>query len=172
MRIIAKKGSALEQTIKQMHGRIKDGFDAALDLTEQMAGARPISPAVIFHWGTIAKFVAEFTFRPEDEDKIEQKVLRPMPKVKNGWKPNLRTKAGNEFRAAFCKLADEWAVTDEPLHEFGINMIDKKRGVSHFIRPIYDSETGQYYLLCDDRIPQSFDKAKLAKDQFEIDYEG
>ena len=128
MEIIAKPGTALEQTIKAMHDKIKKNFDEANDMVKQMTGARPVSPAYIYHWGTIIKFVPEFTFKPEDEDKIDKKVLRPMPKVRNGWKPNLRTKEGKEFKAAFSAKAEEWEVTEDALHEFGIHMTDYDRG--------------------------------------------
>lgn len=171
MKIIAKPGAALEQTIKVMHDKIKKSFDEANDMVEQMAGSRPVGPGYIYHWGTIVKFVPEFTFKPEDEDKIDKKMLRPMPKVRNGWKPNLRTKEGKEFKAAFSVKAEEWKVTEDALHEFGIHMTDFNRGVSHYIRPMYDSERNRYFLLCGDTIPQAFDKKKLAKDQFDIEYE-
>ena len=171
MEIIAKPGTALEQTIKAMCDKIKSSFNEANDMTEQMTGARPISPACIYHWGTIMKFVPEFTFKPEDEDKINKKVLRPIQKVHNGWKPNLRTKAGNEFKAAFNAKAEEWEVTEDALHEFGIHMTDFQRGVSHYIRPMYDPERKRYFLHCGNSVPEAFDKAKLAKDQFDIEYE-
>lgn len=122
MKIIAKPGTALEQTIKAMHDKIKKSFDEANDMVEQMTGARPVSPAGIYHWGTIMRFVPEFTFKTEDEDKIDKKVLRPMPKVRNGWKPNLRTKEGKDFRAAFSAKAEEWEVTEDALHEYGIHV--------------------------------------------------
>ena len=93
-------------------------------------------------------------------DKIDKKVLRPMPKVRNGWKPNLRTKEGKEFKADFSAKAEEWEVTENALHEFGIHMADFNRGVSHYIRPMYDSERNRYFLLCSDSIPQTFDKAR------------
>lgn len=171
MKIIAKPGTALEQTIKAMHDKIKKSFDEANDMVEQITGSRPVSPAGIYHWGTIMKFVPEFTFKPEDEDKIDKKVLRPMPKVRNGWKPNLRTKEGKDFRSAFNAKAEEWEVTEDALHEFGIHMTDFNRGVSHYIRPMYDSERNRYFLLCSDSIPRAFDKKRLAKDQFDIEYE-
>ena len=170
MDIYAKQGTALEQTIKAMVDKTKKAFDEALDMTEQATGARPISPACIFHWGTIMKFVPEFTFKPEDEEKIDRKVLRPIPKVKNGWKPNKRTKAGNEFNTAFRTKAEEWEVTEDALHEFGIHMTDFKKGVSHYIRPLYDPERKQYFLNCGNSVPEAFDKEKLAKDQFDIEY--
>lgn len=170
MDIYAKQGTALEQTIKAMVDKTKKAFDEALDMTEQATGARPISPACIFHWGTIMKFVPEFTFKPEDEEKIDRKVLRPIPKVRNGWKPNKRTKSGNEFNTAFRTKAEEWEVTEDPLHEFGIHMTDFKKGVSHYIRPLYDPERKQYFLSCGNSVPEAFDKEKLAKDQFDIEY--
>lgn len=171
MQIYAKQGTALEQTIKAMYDKIKESFDEALNMTEQAVGARPISPAFIFHWGSIVKFVPEFTFKPEDEDKIDKKVLRPIPKVKNGWKPNKRTKAGNEFNTAFRTKSEEWEVTDDALHEFGIHMVNWNKGESHYIRPKYDSERQQYYLDCSNGIPEAFNKKKLAIDQFIIEYE-
>ena len=171
MKIIAKPGTVLEQTIKAMHDKIKKSFDEANDMVEQMTGARPVSPTGIYHWGLIMKFAPEFTFKPEDEDKIDKKVLRPIPKVKNGWISNLRTKKGKEFRAAFYAKSEEWEVTEKPLNEFGIHMVDFNRGVSYYIRPMYDSERNRYFLLCSDSIPRAFDKKKLAKDQFDIEYE-
>lgn len=171
MQIYAKQGTALEQTIKAMCDKIKKSFDEANDMVEKMAGARPVSPAYLFHWGTIMKFVPEFTFKPEDESKIDTKVLRPIAKVRNGWKPNLRTKAGKDFRIAFYKKAEEWEVTEDALHEFGIHMTDWKKGVSHYIRPMYDSECKQYFLNCSNNVPETFDKEKLARDQFDIEYE-
>lgn len=170
MYIYAKHGTALEQTIKVMCDKIQTGFKEACDLTEQTVGARPISPACIYHWGTIMKFVPEFTYKPEDEDKIDRKILRPMPKVKNGWKPNLRTKVGNEFNTAFRTKAEEWEVKEDALNEFGIHMVDWKKGQSYYIRPCFDKERSQYLLTCSDSIPQGFDKKKLAKEQFEIEY--
>ena len=170
MEIYAKKGTALEQTIKAMVDKTKKAFDEALDMTEQATGARPISPACIFHWGTIMKFVPEFTFKPEDEEKIDRKVLRPIPKVRNGWKPNKRTKSGNEFNTTFRTKAEEWEVTEDQLHEFGIHMTDFKKGVSHYIRPLYDPERKQYFLSCGNSVPEAFEKEKLANDQFEIEY--
>ena len=170
MEIIAKQGTPLEQTIKAMRDQIVNAYKEALDMTEQAVGARPVCPAHIFHWGTIMKLVPEFTFKPEDEDKINQKVLRPNPKVKNGWMPNKRTKDGKEFNAAFRTKADEWEVKEDALNEFGIHMVDWKKGVSHYISPIYDSERDRYILVCGNSIPEAFDKEKLAKDQFDIDY--
>ena len=170
MEIIAKPGTALEQTIKAMHDKIKKSFDEANDMVEQMTGTRPVSPACIYHWGTIMKFVPEFTFKPEDEDKINKKVLRPMPKVRNSWKPNLRTKEGKEFKAAFSAKAEEWEVTEEPLNEYGIHMVDWVNGISYNIQLAHDMENDRYMLVCSDSIPKVFDKKKLAKDQFDIEY--
>ena len=120
---------------------------------------------------TLTQFRMELVNGKALFDKIDKKVLRPMPKVRNGWKPNLRTKEGKGFKAAFSAKAEEWEVTENALNEFGIHMADFNRGVSHYIRPMYDSERNRYFLLCSDSIPQAFDKKKLAKDQFDIKYE-
>jgi len=58
MKIIAKPDTALEQTVKAMCDKIKKSFDEANDMVEQMTGSRPVSPACIYHWGTIMRHSA------------------------------------------------------------------------------------------------------------------
>ena len=45
-----------------------------------------------------------------------------------------------------------------------------KNGISYDIQLAHDMENDRYMLVCSDSIPKAFDKKKLAKDQFEIEY--
>ena len=170
MYIIAKQGTAFEQAIKDACDKIKNTQEQANALVEKSAGAKPIGPAYMYHWGTIVKFLPEFSFAPEEEPKIDKTILAPIAKEKGRWKPNLRTKAGKQFKADFCEFAKENEVTEDFLHPFGIHMTDWQKGVSYYIRPCFDNERDRYMLICNDGIPAGFDKAKLAKEQFDIDY--
>jgi hypothetical protein len=49
-------------------------------------------------------------------------------------------------------------------------MVDWKNGISYDIQLAHDTENDRYMLVCSDSIPKVFDKNKLAKDQFEIEY--
>lgn len=60
MKLITKKGSALEQTVKEMCDKMTTGTNGALDLVEKATGIRPSNVYHIFHWGTISKLVPEF----------------------------------------------------------------------------------------------------------------
>ena len=45
-----------------------------------------------------------------------------------------------------------------------------KNGISYDIQLAHDMENDRYMLVCSDSIPKAFDKKKLAKGQFEIEY--
>lgn len=170
MYIVAKQGTPFELCIKEACDKIKSAQEQAIALAEKSVGAKPISLAYIYHWGIIVKFVPEFTFTPEEELKIDKSILRPIPNEKGRWKPNLRTKAGKQFKAEFCKFAKDQQVTEEIFHPFGIHMVNQKKFCSYFIKPIHNSETNRYMLLCNDGIPNAFDKEKISQDQFDIEY--
>lgn len=170
MYIIAKKRTAFEQGIKDACDKIKTAEKLAIALVEKSAGAKPIGLTYIYHWETIVKFVPEFRFAPEEEPKIDKTILAPIAKEKGRWKPNLRTKAGKQFKEDFCEFAKENQVTDDFLDPFGIHMVDWGKGVSYYIRPCFDNERDRYMLICDDSIPAAFDKKKLKREQFDIDY--
>lgn len=170
MKIIAKKGSALEQTIKDMYDRIVSARNGAQDLVEQAAGVRPTTFYHIFHWGIISLLTNEFVISKEDEPKINPHVLRKEKGEKDVWRPAERYKEGAALAAAFGEYAREHVIREEPLHEFGIHAMDDKNGMSYYCQPTYDKDTDRYLLICSDSIPKGFNKKKLAKDQFEVEY--
>ena len=171
MRLIAKKGTALEQTLKEMCEKIDYALSGARDIVEKAVGVRPKNIYFMFHWGTIIRFLPEFDFDPADVSRINPKYLRKKKFAKPMyWVPSLRYKEGKKLDAMFRGFARENEVTDEPLHEFGIHMVDKKNGVSYRLRPAHDTENDRYMLICSLELPKAFDKNKLAKDQFEIEY--
>ena len=170
MKIIAKKGSALEQTIKDMYDRMVSAMNGAQDLVEQAAGVRPTAIYHLFHWGIISLLTTDFVISKEDEPKINPHVLRKKKGEKDVWVPAARYKEGGALAAAFGEYAREHEIGEEPLHEFGIHAMDDKNGVSYYCQPSHDKDTDRYLLICSDSIPKGFNKEKLAQDQFEVEY--
>lgn len=170
MRLIAKKGTAFEQTIKAMCEKKIFAFSGACDIVEKSVGVRPKNIYFMFHWGTISKLLPEFEFDPVDAPRINPKYLRKKRFAKSLYVPALRYKEGKELDTMFRGFAHDYELTDEPLHEFGIHMVDMKNGVSYNIQPAHDTENDRYMLVCSYELPRAFDKKKLAKDQFEIEY--
>lgn len=170
MKIIAKKGTAFEQTVRVMCEKMTEGIIGALDMVEKAVGVRPKDIYHIFHWGTISKLIPEFVFNVEDGERINPKYLRKKKGTKDVWVPALLYKEGKDLDAAFCKFAKEYEVTEEPLNEYGIHMTDWVNGISYNIQLAHEMENDRYMLVCSDSTPKAFDKKKLAKDQFEIEY--
>ena len=56
------------------------------------------------------------------------------------------------------------------LNEYGIHMVDYVNGTSYYIQPTHDMENDRYMLVCSDSTHKAFEKKKLAKDQFDIEY--
>lgn len=169
MKIIAKKGTPLENTIKGMCDKMSEGLEVALDLVEKSAGVRPKNVFHMYHWGLISLMVPEFDFHPDDRSKIKPQVLRRSRRCENVYVPSLRYKEGQEFKQRYTEIANKYVITDECLHEYGIHMEDDN-GRSYYIKPHHDEQRDVYYLACSDSIPKAFDKKKLVKDQFEIEY--
>ena len=170
MKIMAKKGTSFEQTVRMMFEKMEEGVIDARDMVEKIVGVRPKDTYHIFHWGVISRLTPEFVFDAEDGDHINPRYLRKKKDSRDVWVPALRYKEGKELDAAFRKFAKEHEVTEEPLNEYGIHMVDWKNGVSYDIHLVHDTENDRYMLVCSDSIPKVFDKNKLAKDQFDIEY--
>ena len=170
MKLIAKKGTAFEQTVKQMCEKMTEGITGAQEMVEKAAGVRPINIFHIFHWGTISRLVPEFDIQPDDRAKVNDRVLRPKKGCVSVYVPALRYKEGKELDETFRAFAKEHEITEEPLNEYGIHMVDWKKGMSYSIQLAHDTEKDLYILVCSNSIPETFDKKKLAKDQFEIEY--
>lgn len=170
MKLITKKGSALEQTVKEMCDKMTKGTTGALDLVEKATGIRPANMYHIFHWGTISKLVPEFVIKGDDVARINPKQLRRKKGERDVWVPAARYKEGKQLKADFRKWANEYIVDDKPLQAFGINTVNWKAGVSYRCELGHDTESDRYILVCSNSIPEGFDKKKLAKDQFEIEY--
>ena len=169
MILIAKKGTAFEQTVKKMYDRMVEGIVGGHDLVEKAVGVRPKDTIHVYHWGIILKLIPEFVFDEECGKRINPKYLRKKKGLKDHWVPALKHKEGRELDAAFRKYSKDHIVTDEPLHEFGIYMEDKANGISYSIHLFHDG-SDRYMLICSDRILSAFDKKKLADDQLNIKY--
>lgn len=170
MRIITKKGSALEQTVKVMCERITESVVGGQDLVKTATGIRPINIYGIYHWGTISKLVPEFVFNDADIGRLNSKQLRRKKGTRDVWVPALRYKEGKQLDLNFRKYSDKYEVRDEPLRTFGINTVNWTAGVSYYCKPVHDAVTDRYILVCSDSIPEAFSRERLAKDQFEIEY--
>lgn len=170
MKIIAKKGSIFEQTLKEMCEKMEEGLTGAKDLVEKVAGVSPISIFHIFHWGTISKLVPEFEIHPDDRGKVNPHVLRKKKGCESVYVPARRYKEGSEFYMTFQEFAKEHEIEEEPLNAYGIHMVDWKRGISHYIQLAHDNKADQYMLVCSNSVPQAFNEKKLRKDLFEIEY--
>ena len=169
MKLIAKQGTAFEQTLKEMLERISSGMVSARNFVELNIGVRPLDIGYIYHWGIISKMKPAFTFDKKDIERLNPKYLRRVTGT-NTWVPVLRYAEGKAFDSAFRELAVKYEVREDPLNEYGIHQVDEKHGLSYMIRPAYDFDTNRYMLRCSDSVPNAFDKKKLAKDQFDIDY--
>ena len=154
MKLIAKKGTAFEQTVKEMCEKMTEGIIGARDMVEK----------------TVGVLVPEFDIHPDDRVKIDPHILRKKKGCESVYVPALRYKEGKDLDTAFREFAKEHEVTEEPLNEYGIHMVDWVNGVSYNIQPVHDMNNDRYMLVCSDSIPKAFDKKKLAKDQFEIEY--
>lgn len=170
MKLIAKKGSALEQTIKNMFERIVYSLNGAQNLVEKRVGVRPIIIYHRYHWGIISELTSDFVFSKEDESKINPHLLRKLRGSKDVWVPAAKYKEGAAFAVIYAAYVREHVINEEPLHKFGIHPLDMKNSVSYYCQPTYDEDADRYLLICSDSIPKGFNKKKLAQDQFEIEY--
>lgn len=170
MKIIAKKGTAFEQTVKMMCEKMTEGTVGALDMVANAVGVRPRNVYHIFHWGTISLLVPEFVFNRDDRARIDLHILRKKKGCGCVYVPALRFKEGKELDATFRKFSKEHEVTEEPLNEYGIHMVNWKDGISYRINPVHDTENNRYMLICSDSIPKAFNKNKLKSEQFDIEY--
>lgn len=170
MRIIAKEGTAFEQTLKQLCEKMTEGIEKAMELVHAYAGVKPKNIFHLYHWGTLSRLVPEFDIHPDDLDKVNPRVLRKKKGAQFIYVPAKRYKEGQEFNELFRNYAKEHEIEDTPLSKFGINTVNFVKGVSYYCQPAHDTETNRYMLICSASIPEAFDKKKLAKEQFEIEY--
>lgn len=169
MKLIAKQGTAFEQTVRKMYDKITSSIVSARDFVELNTGVRPLDISCIYGWGIISRIRPEFVFDKKDKERINPEYLRRVTGT-NNWVPALRYTKGRGFNSAFEELADKYEVREDPLNEYGIHQIDKECRCTYLIYPTYDSYTNRYVLRCSDSVPNAFDKKKLAKDQFDIYY--
>lgn len=171
MKIVAKKNSPLELVIKNMCKDMEVAVIDAKGIVEKAVGVRPVGIFHIYHWGTISHLVPEFDFHPDDGVKIDKRVLRRKKGCIDIYVPAMKYRQGKDLDTTFRQFAQEHEITDDPLKQFGIETVDINRGISCYCQPRYDVDADRYFLICSESIIRAFNKKKLAKDQFDIEYE-
>lgn len=171
IKLIAKKGSALEQTLKEMTEQMAKNRDDAVCIIKEATGVEPESIGYRWGWGDVATFLPTLVrFKKEDWEKINPKVMRRDKRDDNYFKPSKRYTAGNQLYEKFIQEVSCQCITDEPLKQHGIHTVFSDRTV--WVQPIHDEEKDAYILLASDSLPHGFtDIAKsVSEREFIIEY--
>lgn len=171
IKLIAKKGSELEQTLKEMTDQMKKNHDDGMRIIKEATGVEPESIIYRWGWGEVATFLPTLVrFKKEDWPKIDEKVMRRDKRDDNYFKPSMRYAAGKKLNERFLEEVTEKCIKEEPLKKHGIHaMFDD---CSVWIQPIFDKEREMYMLLASESLPHGFTgKAKKeAEREFTIEY--
>ena len=166
IKLIAKTGTELEDTFKEMVLQMEKNHNDAMNLIKEYTGVEPKSIGYRWGWGHLATFRVELVqFNKEDYDKIDSKVMR---KDKDGYfLPSLKYKKGKELRDRFYSEVSKKCLTATSLDNLGIHTMDEH--ASYWVQPFYDKESNQYMLLASDGLPHAFGE-NVNKDDFIIEY--
>lgn len=171
IKLIAKKGSELEQTLKEMAEQMAKNLADGKRIVKEATGVEPESIGYRWAWGDVATFLPSLVrFKEEDWPKIDEKVMRRDKRDDNYFKPSKRYAAGNRLYNQFIEEVSDKCVTDEPLKKHGIHTMFDRRSV--WVQPFHDEEKCRYVLLASDSLPHGFTgKAKKEKErEFTIEY--
>lgn len=95
IKLIAKKGSALEQTLKEMTEQMAKNLADGKRIVKEATGVEPEGIGYRWAWGDVATFLPYMVkFKQEDWDKIDDKVMRRDKRDNNYFKPSKRYAAG------------------------------------------------------------------------------
>lgn len=171
IKLVAKKGSALEQTLKAMTEQMDKNLADGKRIIKEATGIEPESIGYRWAWGEIATFLpTAVRFKKEDWDKIDPKVMRRDKRDDNYFKPSKRYSAGNKLNEKFLQEVSRQCLTDAPLIKHGINVAFDSRSV--WVQPFHDEKKNRYMLLAGENLPHGFTgKAKSkAQREFTIEY--
>ena len=171
IKLVAKKGSALEQTLKEMFEQMEKNLADGKRIVKEATGVEPEDIGYRWAWGDVATFLPYLVrFKKEDWDKINEKVMRRDKRDNNFFKPAKRYAAGNRLYNQFIEEVSKKCLTDEPLKKHGINAMFGMQSV--WVHPFHDKEKGRYVLLAGESLPHGFTgKAKSEKERdFTIEY--
>ena len=171
MKLIAKKGSELEQVLKAMWEQMQATMESAKTIIREATGVEPESIGYRWGWGEILTFLPGLTrFKREDWDKVDEKIMRRDKRDDNYFKPALRYKAGQQLEQRFMTEVTDKGIDEKPLNKFGIHQYNDR--ASYWMQPFYDKETNQYMLICSNSAPEAFtgNAKKEGKREFEIQY--
>lgn len=171
IKLVAKKGSALEQTLKEMTEQMAKNLADGKRIVKEATGVEPEGIGYRWAWGDVATFLPYMVkFKQEDWDKIDDKVMRRDKRDNNYFKPSKRYVAGNRLYNQFIEEVSKKCLTDEPLKKHGIQAMFGMQSV--WVQPFHDEEKGRYVLLAGDSLPHGFTgKAKKEKErEFTIEY--
>lgn len=171
IKLVAKKGSKLEQTLKAMVEQMMKNLADGKRIIKEATGVEPESIGYRWAWGKVAMFLPKLVrFKKEDWDKIDTKVMRRDKRDDNYFKPSMRYAAGKQLEEKFFQEVSNHCVTDEPLTKHGIHTMFDSRSV--WVQPFHDEEKDAYILLASDSLPHGFTgKAKNETErEFTIEY--
>lgn len=171
IKLVAKKGSELEQTLKEMSEQMDKNYTDGVRIIKEATGVKPKSIGYLWAWGDIATFLPSLVrFKEEDWDRVDTKVMRRDKRDDNYFKPQKRFAAGKRLYERFIEEVSNKCVTDAPLKKHGIHATYENCSV--WVQPFYDKNRGCYMLLASESLPHGFTgKAKSEKDrEFTIEY--
>lgn len=171
IKLIAKKNSKLEQTLKEMVELMDKNRADGKRIVKEATGVEPESIGYRWAWGDIATFLPSLVrFKEEDWDKVDDKVMRRDKRDSNFFKPQKRYTAGKRLYERFIKEVSNLCVTDESLKKHGIHTMYGNHSV--WVQPVHDKEKDCYVLLAGDSLPHGFTgKANSdEKREFTIEY--
>lgn len=171
IKLIAMKGSELEQTLKDMVEQMDKNLSDGMRIVKEATGVEPESIGYRWGWGDVSTFLPSLVrFKEEDWDKVDERVMRRDKRDDNFFKPQKRYAAGKRLYERFIEEVSHKCVTDAPLKKYGIYAMFERRSV--WVQPCHDKEKDSYVLLAGDSLPHGFTgKAKNEKDrEFTIEY--
>lgn len=171
MKLIAKKGSELEQVLKTMWEQMQTTMDAAKTIVREATGVEPESIGYRWGWGEILTFLPTLVrFKKENWPKVDEKVMRRDKRDNNYFKPALRYKAGQQLQQRFWDEVTSKSIDEKPLNKFGIHQFSDR--TSYWMLPLYDEDSKRYMLVCSNSALEAFTGTakKEGQREFEIEY--
>ena len=162
MKILAKKGSALELLLKQMNEQLLREREEAMTMVEEYCGIRPDSIGYGWVFGYTAEWNYDLIAFNDANLTPEKLIINKEHKVARIFKINKKIKGAKDFVEKWRKRFK--GINGDVLSKYGIPVMDEKTGIYCSWLPLKDEEG--YYISVGssllDRMP------KVKNPQFEI----